>query len=171
MKVAKILVVGLALALPFAACGGKAKTKLTLEEAKGPGRDLELHRQGVDAIRKGNWDEGRILLNTMINTYSDSPMIKMSKLSIADSYYLQGGSKGLAQSIAVGTRKNRVARVTGTAARRPAAVNRGRSAVAAPAARAARRKMPGAEYASGQATRWTSSGVIPYVATSSAARA
>jgi outer membrane protein assembly factor BamD len=98
MKVAKIFVAVLALALPFAACGGKAKTKLTLEEAKGPGRDLELYRQGVDAIRKGNFDEGRILLNTMINTYSDSPMIKMSKISIADSYYLQGGSKGLAQA-------------------------------------------------------------------------
>jgi len=93
-----MIVVVLALALPFAACGGKAKTKLTLEEAKGPGRDLELYRQGVDAIRKGSFDEGRILLNTMINTYSDSPMIKMSKLSIADSYYLQGGSKGLAQA-------------------------------------------------------------------------
>jgi outer membrane protein assembly factor BamD len=98
MKVVKMIVVVLALALPFAACGGKAKTKLTLEEAKGPGRDLELYRQGVDAIRKGSFDEGRILLNTMINTYSDSPMIKMSKLSIADSYYLQGGSKGLAQA-------------------------------------------------------------------------
>jgi len=90
-------VVALALALPFAACGGKAKNKLTLEEAKGPGRDRELYRQGVDALRKGNFDEGRILLNTMINTYSDSPLIKIAKLSIADSYYLQGGSKGLAQ--------------------------------------------------------------------------
>jgi outer membrane protein assembly factor BamD len=97
MKVAKILAVALAVALSLAACG-KPKTKLTLEEAKGPGRDLELYRQGVDAIRKGNFDEGRILLNTMINTYSDSPMIKMSKISIADSYYLQGGSKGLAQA-------------------------------------------------------------------------
>jgi outer membrane protein assembly factor BamD len=98
MKVVKILVVVLALALQFAACGGKPKNKLTLEEAKGPGRDRELYRAGVDAIRKGSFDEGRILLNTMINTYSDSPMIKMSKLSIADSYYLQGGSKGLAQA-------------------------------------------------------------------------
>ena len=86
------------LALPFAACGGKPKTKLTLEEAKGPGRDRELFRQGVDAIRKGSYDEGRILLNTMINTYSESPLIKMSKLAISDSYYLQGGSKGLAQA-------------------------------------------------------------------------
>ena len=98
MKVVKIFIVVLALALPFAACGGKPKNKLTLEEAKGPGRDRELYRAGVDAIRKGSFDEGRILLNTMINTYSDSPMIKMSKLSIADSYYLQGGSKGLAQA-------------------------------------------------------------------------
>jgi outer membrane protein assembly factor BamD len=98
MKVAKILVVGLALALSFAACGGKAKTKLTFEEAKGPGRDRELVRDGIDRIRKGSYDEGRILLNTMINTYSDSPLVKISKLLIADSYYLQGGSKGLAQA-------------------------------------------------------------------------
>ncbi|MEK6289517.1 MAG: outer membrane protein assembly factor BamD [Acidobacteriota bacterium] len=98
MKVVKLFVVVLALALPFAACGGKPKNKLTLEEAKGPGRDKELFRQGVDAIRKSSFDEGRILLNTMINTYSDSPLIKMAKLSIADSYYLQGGSKGLAQA-------------------------------------------------------------------------
>jgi len=98
MKAVKIIVAVLALALPFAACGGKQKAKITLEEAKGPGRDKELFRQGVEAIRKGNFDEGRILLNTMINTYSDSPLIKMSKLSIADSFYLQGGSKGLAQA-------------------------------------------------------------------------
>ena len=68
MKAAKIVVAVLALALPFAACGGKPKTKLTLEEAKGPGRDRELFRQGVNAIRKGSFDEGRILLNTDINT-------------------------------------------------------------------------------------------------------
>lgn len=98
MKVAKIVVVVLALALPFAACGGKAKTKVTFEEAKGPGRDRELFRQGIEAIRKTSYDEGRILLNTMINTYSESPMIKIAKLAIADSYYLQGGSKGLAQA-------------------------------------------------------------------------
>ena len=98
MKVVKLLLVVMVLALPFAACGGKPKTKLTLEEAKGPGRDRELFRQGVDAIRKGSYDEGRILLNTMINTYSESPLIKMSKLAISDSYYLQGGSKGLAQA-------------------------------------------------------------------------
>jgi len=98
MKVVKVFLFVLIFALPFAACGGKAKTKLSYEEAKGPGRDRELFRQGVEALRKGSYDEGRILLNTMINTYSESPLIKMSKLAIADSYYLQGGSKGLAQA-------------------------------------------------------------------------
>ncbi|PYT04473.1 MAG: hypothetical protein DMF60_15190, partial [Acidobacteria bacterium] len=82
MKVAKIFVVVLAFAIPFAACGGKPKSKITFEEAKGPGRDKELFRSGIDAIRRGRFDEGRILLNTMINTYSESPLIKYSKLSI-----------------------------------------------------------------------------------------
>lgn len=100
MKAVKIVVLTLALALPFAACGGKAKTRLTLEEAKGPGRDKELFRQGIEAISKGRYDEGRILLNTMANTYQDSPLVSrgVAKLAIADSYYLQGGSKGLAQA-------------------------------------------------------------------------
>ena len=98
MKAVKIFIIALALALGFSACGGKSKTRITLEEAKGPGRDLELYRDGVNAIRKGSYDQGRILLNTMINTYSDSPMIRIAKLSIADSYYLQGGSKSLAQA-------------------------------------------------------------------------
>jgi len=98
MKAVKLIVFALALALPFAACGGKPKNKVTFEEAKGPGRDKELFTQGIDAIRKGSFDQGRILLNTMINTYSDSPLVRMAKLSIADSYYLQGGTKSYAQA-------------------------------------------------------------------------
>lgn len=98
MKAVKLIILALALALPFAACGGKAKNKVTFEEAKGPGRDKELFTQGVDAIRKGSFDQGRILLNTMINTYSDSPLVRMAKLAIADSYYLQGGTKSYAQA-------------------------------------------------------------------------
>src|SRR5204862_2958718 len=74
MKVAKILVVVLAFAIPFAACGGKPKSRITFEDAKGPGRDRELFRSGIDAIRKGSFDEGGIVLNTMANTYSDSPL-------------------------------------------------------------------------------------------------
>lgn len=98
MNAVKITILALALALAFTACGGKPKSKITFEEAKGPGRDAELFRDATDAARKGNFDQARILWNTMINTYSDSPMIKMAKLAIADTYYLQGGSKSLAQA-------------------------------------------------------------------------
>ncbi|HKG22196.1 MAG TPA: outer membrane protein assembly factor BamD, partial [Blastocatellia bacterium] len=97
MKAVKILFLALALSLAFQACGGKPKTKVTLEEAKA-GRDQELFREGINAVHKGRFDEGRILLNTMINTYSDSPMLRVAKLAIADSYYLEGGSKNLAQA-------------------------------------------------------------------------
>jgi hypothetical protein len=45
----------------------------------------------------------------------------------------------------VGTRKKTVARVASIEARNPAGENRASSAVAAPARRAARRRMPGAE--------------------------
>ena len=34
----------------------------------------------------------------MINTYTESPLIRIAKLSIADSFYLEGGSKSLAQA-------------------------------------------------------------------------
>lgn len=97
MKAVKFLILALALALSFAACGGKPKAKVTLEEARA-GRDAELFHDGIDRIRKGRYDEGRILLNTMINTYSDSPLVRAAKLSIGDSFYLQGGSKNLAQA-------------------------------------------------------------------------
>ncbi len=98
MKSVKILIVAVAIALTVAACGGKPKNKITLEDAKGPGRDRELYREAVEAIRKANYDQGRILLNTMINTYPESPLVKIAKLSNADSFYLQGGSKNLAQA-------------------------------------------------------------------------
>ncbi|HUP81611.1 MAG TPA: outer membrane protein assembly factor BamD, partial [Pirellula sp.] len=94
----RILIVAIAFALTMAACGGKPKNKITLEDVKGPGRDKELYRSAVEAIRKGNYDQGRILLNTMINTYPESPLVKIAKLSNADSFYLQGGTKNLAQA-------------------------------------------------------------------------
>src|SRR5262249_14187802 len=98
MKAAKVILLALALSLGLSACGGDKKPKVAIEENKGPGRDQELFRDGVKAINNGRYDEGRMLLNTAINTYPDSPMIKVARLAIADSYYFEGGSKGLAQA-------------------------------------------------------------------------
>ncbi len=97
MKSARVVCLAFSVALVVSACGGKPKNRVPLEEAK-PGRDLELFRDGVTAIRKGSYDQGRMLINTSINTYPDSPMIRVAKLTIADSFYLEGGGKNLAQA-------------------------------------------------------------------------
>jgi outer membrane protein assembly factor BamD len=97
MKLFKLCVLALVLVAPLAACGGKSKTKVTIEQAKA-GRDTELFGDAVKAIDKGNYDQGRILLNTMVNTYPESQLLRVAKLAIADSFYLQGGTKSLAQA-------------------------------------------------------------------------
>ncbi len=97
MKAVKLFLIATAIAALFSACGGKAKNKITLEEAKA-GRDRELFLEAIKEIDKGNFDTGRILINTMINTYPDSPLARAAKLANADSFYLQGGSKNLAQA-------------------------------------------------------------------------
>ncbi|HTH50706.1 MAG TPA: outer membrane protein assembly factor BamD [Pyrinomonadaceae bacterium] len=65
-----------------------------------PGRDRELFIVGTREIRKGNYDTGRLLFQTIITTYPDSPYLPMSKLAIGDSFYLQGDSSALIQAIA-----------------------------------------------------------------------
>ncbi len=97
MKAVKLFLIATAIAALFSACGGKAKNKVSLEEAKA-GRDRELFQEAIKEIDKGNFDTGRILLSTMINTYPDSPLARAAKLANADSFYLQGGSKNLAQA-------------------------------------------------------------------------
>src|SRR5215467_9121100 len=105
MKSARVVFLAFSLGLVVSACGGgKPKNKVALEEAK-PGRDLELFRDGITAIRKGSYDQGRMLINTSINTYPDSPLIRVAKLSIADSFYMkavQRTSPRLMSSITTG---------------------------------------------------------------------
>ncbi|HKV38315.1 MAG TPA: outer membrane protein assembly factor BamD, partial [Blastocatellia bacterium] len=96
MKAAKLIFIIVTISLTLVACG-KPKNKVAVEQAK-PGRDSELFKNGVSEIVKGHEDTGRILLQTIMNTYPDSPLVKTSKLAIADSFYLEGGSKNLAQA-------------------------------------------------------------------------
>jgi outer membrane assembly lipoprotein YfiO len=65
-----------------------------------PGRDRELFVTGTREVRKGNYDTGRLLFQTIITTYPDSPYLPMSKLAIGDSFYLQGDTSSLIQAIA-----------------------------------------------------------------------
>ena len=65
-----------------------------------PGRDRELFIVATREIRKKNFDVGRLLFQTIITTYPDSPYLPMSKLAVADSFFLEGSTSALIQAIA-----------------------------------------------------------------------
>jgi outer membrane protein assembly factor BamD len=65
-----------------------------------PGRDRELFVVATREIRKKNYDVGRLLFQTIVTTYPDSPYLPMAKLAIADSFFLEGSTSGLIQAIA-----------------------------------------------------------------------
>ncbi len=65
-----------------------------------PGRDRELFIVATREVRKGNHEVGRLLFQTIITTYPDSPYLPMSKLAVADSFYLEGDTSNLIQAAA-----------------------------------------------------------------------
>lgn len=64
-----------------------------------PGRDRELFIVATREVRKRNFDVGRLLFQTIITTYPDSPYLPMSKLAVADSFFLEGSTSSLIQAI------------------------------------------------------------------------
>lgn len=64
-----------------------------------PGRDRELFVFATREVRKKRFDVGRLLFQTIVTTYPDSPYLPMSKLAIADSFFLEGSTSGLIQAI------------------------------------------------------------------------
>ncbi len=60
--------------------------------------DKILYEKATNEIRHGRYDVGRLTLQTLINTYPDSEFLAKAKLSIADSYYNEGGTSGLTQA-------------------------------------------------------------------------
>ncbi len=65
-----------------------------------PGRDRELFIEATKNVRKNNYDVGRLLFQTIITTYPDSPYLPMAKLAVADSFYLEGSTSSLIQAAA-----------------------------------------------------------------------
>jgi outer membrane protein assembly factor BamD len=62
--------------------------------------DKVLYDRALVDIKKGRHEVGRLNLQTLINTYPDSEYLAKAKLSIADSYYKEGGTANLTQAIA-----------------------------------------------------------------------
>ena len=65
-----------------------------------PNRDRELFIVATKEVRRGNYDVGRLLFQTIITTYPDSQYLPMSKLAVADSFYLEGSTSNLIQAAA-----------------------------------------------------------------------
>jgi outer membrane protein assembly factor BamD len=72
-----------------------------IEELTGtiaPGRDRVLFEEATRQARKESYDTSRLLFNTIITTYPDSPFLPLSKLAIADTFYLEGTTSALIQA-------------------------------------------------------------------------
>ena len=82
----------------LAGCLGKKK-----EAAPVSGTSVEpdkvLYEKATADLKKGRYATGRLALQTLINTYPDSEYLAKAKLAIGDSYFKEGGTAGLKQSI------------------------------------------------------------------------
>ncbi|MFN2482661.1 MAG: outer membrane protein assembly factor BamD [Pyrinomonadaceae bacterium] len=63
-----------------------------------PGRDRELFEEAAKLARKSNYEGSRLLFETIINTYPESPYLPHAKLAIADTFYLEGATSALIQA-------------------------------------------------------------------------
>jgi outer membrane protein assembly factor BamD len=94
-KLAGMLLVAILL---FAGCGRKtAKMGAGLQDNVEP--DRVLLERSLEDIEKGRYISARLNLMTLINTYPDSEFLAKAKLAVADSYYKEGGSSGLALAV------------------------------------------------------------------------
>src|SRR5271168_25251 len=61
--------------------------------------DKILYDRALEDIKHGRHESARLNLQTLINTYPDSEYLAKAKLSIADSYFKEGGTSNMAQAI------------------------------------------------------------------------
>src|SRR3981189_1667413 len=60
--------------------------------------DKVLFDKAIGDIERGRYEIARITLNTLMNTYDTSEFLAKAKLAIADSWFREGSSHGLAQA-------------------------------------------------------------------------
>jgi outer membrane protein assembly factor BamD len=95
-RLLSITVVAL-LAFSLAACHNKRATNpIANVDSKQP--DKVLFDRAMDMLKHNKFDQARLTLQTLINTYPDSEFIARAKLGIADSWYDEGGTAAWAQA-------------------------------------------------------------------------
>jgi outer membrane protein assembly factor BamD len=91
-----VLFLGLLLALTVACTNKKSANPLANVGSKQP--DKVLYDRAMDAMKHNRFDVARMTLQTLINTYPDSEFIARAKLSVADSWYAEGGTTAMQQA-------------------------------------------------------------------------
>jgi outer membrane protein assembly factor BamD len=77
----------------------KNQKKQTIDVNTTAEPDKVLYDRAQADLKAGRYIEGRLALQTLINTYPDSEYLAKAKLAVADSYYKEGGTTNLTQSI------------------------------------------------------------------------
>jgi outer membrane protein assembly factor BamD len=80
----------------MAGCGRKKYANPIAKDTQQP--DKVLFDQAIREIEKSRFDRGRLLLQTLMNTYDTSEFMAKAKLAIADAWYREGGAHGMAQA-------------------------------------------------------------------------
>src|SRR6185436_6920311 len=92
-----LLLTVITLALIGAGCRkNKAVNPIANLDSKQP--DKVLFDRAIEQLKKNRFDQARVILQTLINTYPDSEYIARAKLSIADAWYHEGTSSALQQA-------------------------------------------------------------------------
>ncbi len=81
----------------LAGCLGKKNVAPVAGTSAEP--DKVLYGKAETDMKHGRYSVGRLGLQTLINTYPDSEYLAKAKLAIGDSYFKEGGTAGLKQSI------------------------------------------------------------------------
>ncbi len=90
-----VLLAALAAAL-LTSCGRKRYENPITKDTQQP--DKVLFDKAIADIERSRYEIARLTLQTLINTYDTSEYLAKAKLAIADSWYREGGSHGLAQA-------------------------------------------------------------------------
>ena len=61
--------------------------------------DKVLYDRALEDLKHSRYTEGRLALQTLINTYPDSEYLAKAKLAIADSYYKESGATNLTEAV------------------------------------------------------------------------
>ena len=94
-RIPVILLAG-SLVFTVACTNKKVQNPIANIDSKQP--DKVLFDRSMDALKHNRFDVARMTLQTLINTYPDSEFIARAKLGVADSWYAEGGTAGLAQA-------------------------------------------------------------------------